>query len=100
MNFKISYAITISEDETNLDSLLNSIVSEKREQDEIVVQVNSDIEYKNVDKVLAKYKLKKHSCKFKNLSDFKNNLKKMQGRLHLSARLRRNASNRNCMQFT
>lgn len=76
MNFKISYAITISEDETNLDSLLNSIVSEKREQDEIVVQVNSDIEYKNVDKVLAKYKLKKHSCKFKNLSDFKNNLKK------------------------
>ena len=39
MNFKISYAITAFNDSLNLEELLKTILSSKRKEDEIVVQV-------------------------------------------------------------
>lgn len=77
MNFKISYAITAFNDSLNLEELLKTILSSKRKEDEIVVQVRKGGSNKKVSEILKKYKLKKNLFKFTNTTDFKNNLRKL-----------------------
>jgi len=78
MNFKISYAITACNEHTELESLLKMLTSSKREDDEIVVQLDKDNHTKEVSSVLRKFKLKKNTFKLNgNFAAFKNNLKKL-----------------------
>ena len=78
MNFKISYAITACNEHAELESLLKMLTSSKREEDEIVVQLDKDNHTKEVSSVLRKFKLKKNTFKLNsNFAAFKNNLKKL-----------------------
>jgi hypothetical protein len=77
MNFKISYAITASMEHVELERLLRIILSLKRKDDEIVVQLDKEKHSKEIVSVLKKYKIKKNLFKFTDSSSFKNNLRKL-----------------------
>jgi glycosyltransferase involved in cell wall biosynthesis len=78
MNFKISYAITACSEHEELEALLKMLLPSKREDDEIVVQLDKENHTKKVLDVLKKYKIKKNLFKLDNdFASFKNNLKKI-----------------------
>jgi glycosyltransferase involved in cell wall biosynthesis len=78
MNFKISYAITACNEHKELGLCIDYIQKRKREQDEIVVQVDKDNHTKEVSEVISSFNLKKHEFNLNNnFSKFKNNLKKI-----------------------
>lgn len=77
MNFKISYAITASTEHIELERLLRVMLSLKRKDDEIVVQLDKEKHSKEIVAVLKKYKIKKNLFKFTDSSSFKNNLRKL-----------------------
>lgn len=78
MNFTISYAVTACNEHKELDSLLKMLSSNKREEDEIVIQLDKDNHTQEVLDVVKKYKLKKNLFKLdNNFASFKNNLKKL-----------------------
>lgn len=77
MNFIISYAITVSNEDKELNSLLKVLSSLKRNEDEIVVQVNEDNHNQDVLDVIKNHNLKIHLGKSLNSTKFKNNFKKL-----------------------
>lgn len=77
MNFTISYAVTACNEHEELDSLLKMLSSNKRNEDEIVIQLDKDNHTQGVLDVVKKYNLKKNLFKFTNSSSFKNNLRKL-----------------------
>jgi len=78
MNFKISYAITACNEHVELETLLKLLSSHKREEDEIVVQVDKSNHTKQVSDVLKKFKIKKNQFELNgDFASYKNNLKKI-----------------------
>lgn len=78
MNFKISYAITACNEHKELNTLINFLLDHKREEDEIVVQVDSGNVTKEVLDVIKKNNLKENKFNLDNdFASFKNNLKKI-----------------------
>jgi hypothetical protein len=78
MNFNISYAITACNEHVELETLLKLLSSHKREQDEIVVQVDKSNHTKEVSDVLKKFKIKKNQFELNgDFASYKNNLKKI-----------------------
>ena len=78
MNFKISYAITACNEHVELETLLKLLSSHKREEDEIVVQVDKSNHTKEVSDVLKKFKIKKNQFELNgDFASYKNNLKKI-----------------------
>ncbi len=78
MNFKISYAITACNEHVELETLLKLLSSHKREEDEIVVQVDKSKHTKQVSDVLKKFKIKKNQFELNgDFASYKNNLKKI-----------------------
>ena len=78
MNFKISYAITACNEHKELNELLEFLLGHKRDEDEVVVQTDSDSSTKEVSKVISSHNLKENKFPLnKDFSSFKNNLKKL-----------------------
>jgi len=78
MNFKISYAITARNEHKALNTLINFLLDHKREEDEIVVQVDKSNHTQEVSDVIETHKLKKNEFELNNdFASFKNNLKKI-----------------------
>jgi len=78
MNFKISYAITACDEQQELNTLINFLLKHKREEDEIVVQVDKSNHTQEVSDVIETHKLKKNEFELNNdFASFKNNLKKI-----------------------
>jgi glycosyltransferase involved in cell wall biosynthesis len=78
MNFKISYAITVCDEAKELNKLLSFITSHKREEDEIVVQVDEGNHTQEVLSVIESFDIKVHLFPLNNdFASFKNNLKKL-----------------------
>jgi len=78
MNMKISYAIPVCNEHKELDRLLNFLISNKRLEDEIVVQADLSNTTKEVYQVIDQYKNSIKLVEFGlkgNFGDFKNNLK-------------------------
>jgi len=78
MNMKISYAIPVCNEHKELDRLLNFLISNKRPEDEIVVQADLGNTTKEVYQVINQYKDSIKLVEFGlkgNFGDFKNNLK-------------------------
>jgi len=78
MNMKISYAIPVCNEHKELDRLLNFLISNKRPEDEIVVQADLGNTTKEVYQVIDQYKDSIKLVEFGlkgNFGDFKNNLK-------------------------
>jgi glycosyltransferase involved in cell wall biosynthesis len=75
---KISYAIPVCNEHKELDRLLNFLISNKRPEDEIVVQADLGNTTKEVYQVIDQYKDSIKLVEFGlkgNFGDFKNNLK-------------------------
>lgn len=75
---KISYAIPVCNEHKELDRLLNFLISNKRLEDEIVVQADLSNTTKEVYQVIDQYKNSIKLVEFGlkgNFGDFKNNLK-------------------------
>ncbi len=75
---KISYAIPVCNEHKELDRLLNFLISNKRPEDEIVVQADLGNTTKEVYQVINQYKDSIKLVEFGlkgNFGDFKNNLK-------------------------
>jgi len=78
MNFKISYAITACDEHKELNTLINFLFNHKREEDEIVIQVDKSNHTQEVSEVIEAHKLKKNEFELNNdFASFKNNLKKI-----------------------
>jgi len=78
MNFKISYAIAACDEQQELNTLINFLLKHKREEDEIVVQVDKSNHTQEVSDVIETHKLKKNEFELNNdFASFKNNLKKI-----------------------
>jgi len=78
MNMKISYAIPVCNEHKELDRLLNFLISNKRPEDEIVVQSDLGNTTKEVYQVIDQYKDSIKLVEFGlkgNFGNFKNNLK-------------------------
>ncbi len=77
MNFTITYAITACNEHKELSNLLDHLRKHKRNEDEIVIQVDQDNHTKKILEVVKKYpdcKLVKFPLN-KDFASFKNNLK-------------------------
>lgn len=78
----ISYTVTVCNEEKEINSLLNLITNRMREDDEIVVQMDSNSVTDAVKSVLETYRKKNEKLVIieyplnNNFADFKNNLKK------------------------
>lgn len=78
MNFNISYAITACNEHAELKRLIDFIQLHKRDQDEIVVQVDASNFTKKVSDILSSFGIEMHKFKLNNdFSAFKNNLNKL-----------------------
>jgi glycosyltransferase involved in cell wall biosynthesis len=77
MNFKITYAVTVCDEDEELNKLLSLLSEKKREDDEILVQADKTNTTKKVEAVAKKYKVKFIKFPLNNdFASFKNNLKK------------------------
>lgn len=78
MNFKISYGVTAHNEHVELKRLLLFINKYKRDEDEIVVQLDEDNFSEEVVSVLKDFNLPIHKFKLnKDFASFKNNLNKL-----------------------
>jgi len=78
MDIAITYAVTACIEHVELDKLLPVLKKHKRDQDEILVQVDSDSVTKEVSDVIAKHGIKEHKFPLnQDFASFKNNLKKI-----------------------
>ncbi len=76
MNFKISFAITACNEHKELKKLLEHLIEHKRDEDEIVIQLDEQNYTKKIINVIEKFNL--NYIKFplnKDFASFKNNLK-------------------------
>ena len=77
MNFKISYAITACNEHKELKRLLTFLLEHKREEDEIVIQLDENNYTQSVIEVINFFNLQYHLFTLnQDFASFKNNLKK------------------------
>ena len=98
MNFKISYAITACNEHKELNELLEFLLGHKRDEDEVVVQTDSDSSTKEVSKVISSHNLKEIPPKQRLLILQEQFKKTLLWRLHLPNRRGRIALRGNSVQ--